>query len=132
MQSKLTKTLSALMLAGLVTTYATTSATAHPGHAAKNVTITVLPKTHRTIVFGKKRYYVHNGVYYRAIGNGYRVVSAPVGVHVATLPAGFVAINLKSGRYYRHGNTYYRAANKGFVVVASGQQVHRVLLNKTH
>lgn len=132
MQLNITKTLATMMLAGLVAACTHTPVAAHPRHTTKNVTVTVLPKAHKTIVVGKRRYYVHNGVYYRAAGNGYRVVATPVGVHVATLPAGFVAINLKSGRYYRHGNTYYRAAKQGFVVVASGQAVHEFLVNQYH
>lgn len=81
------------------------------------VTVNVLPVGHRTVVVGKNRYFVHNGVYYRAQGRNFRVVAAPVGLRVATLPAGFVSVNLNGARYYRFGNTYYRPANRGFVVV---------------
>lgn len=100
----------------LLAACASSPAEAHRGHAI-GVTVNVLPAGHRAVVVGNNRYFVHNGVYYRAQGRNFRVVATPVGLRVATLPAGFVTVNLNGSRYYRFGNTYYRPANKGFVVV---------------
>ena len=127
MQRKLSKTLAALVLTSMAAIYTISPASAHPRHLAKNTTITVLPKAHKTIIVRKQRYHVHNGIFYRAAGNGYRVVATPIGLNVATLPVGFVTINLNGGRYYRHGNTYYRAAKRGFVVVARPKGVRVVV-----
>ncbi|MBO6503466.1 MAG: hypothetical protein JJ850_14325 [Kordiimonadaceae bacterium] len=108
--------LATTVTATLLSACASSPAEAHRVHAV-GVSVNVLPVGHRTVVVGKKRYFVHNGVYYRGQGRNFRVVAAPVGLRVATLPAGFVAVNLNGTRYYRHGNTYYRSGQKGFVVV---------------
>ena len=102
-------------------TAALSACTTGPAEAQKvrvlGVTINALPAGHRTVVVRKNRYFVHNGVYYRAQGRNFRVVAAPVGLQVATLPPGFVTVNLNGTRYFRHGNTFYRSGKKGFVVV---------------
>lgn len=116
-------------IASLATVLA--ACTTGPAEAQKvrvvGVTINALPVGHRTVVVRKNRYFVHNGVYYRAQGRNFRVVAAPVGLQVATLPAGFVTINLNGTRYFRHGNTFYRSGNKGFVVVKRPRGAHVVI-----
>jgi len=74
----------------------------------KVVTVTKLPKGHKTVVHSKTKYYSHKGVYYRKGKSGFTVAHAPVGLRIKTLPKGHVTVRIGGIRYYNYYGTYYR------------------------
>ena len=85
MHYKTMRLVSAVMLAGMAAACSIAPVEARPVRTTNQVALTVLPVGHQTFLVGKRRYFAHNGIYYRATGNGYRVVAAPAGAIVATL-----------------------------------------------
>lgn len=74
----------------------------------KVVTIRKLPGGHRIIKHGRKRYYCHNGIFYKKTSKGFTIVKAPIGLKIKKLPVGFITIRIGGRKYYRFDSTYYR------------------------
>ena len=85
-----------------------------PGHKVQSV-----PKSSVVVNVGRSKYHYHNGVYYRARGNSYVVVAAPLGARVRSLPVGFVSFGIGVNRYFFVNSTYYlwHDDTKEYVVV---------------
>src|SRR3954453_23918064 len=63
--------------------------------------VRVLPGGHETIRVGRSYYHYHDGVFYRPIGpDRFRIVGAPIGARIRTLPFGYVTCNLGPRRYF--------------------------------
>jgi hypothetical protein len=63
------------------------------------------------------RYY--NGVYYEPYNSGYRVIAAPVGIRINSLPAGFSEIPVDGVNFYYYGGTFYRNYGSEYEVTAA-------------
>ena len=65
-----------------------------------------------------QKYHYDNGVYCAPSNGGYRVVAAPIGATVATVPLNTqtVIVNETTNNYY-YGGTYYEKGEKGYTVV---------------
>lgn len=65
------------------------------------------------------QYHYDNGVYYEEQSSGgYKVVPAPVGVTVSSIPSGYTTINVDGTEYYYYGGAFYTKVSKSYTVVA--------------
>jgi hypothetical protein len=62
-------------------------------------------------------YRYRNGAFYRPYRSGFRVVSAPIGAVIHTLPVGYMRVRVNDRNYYRYEDTYYERRNQGYCVV---------------
>ena len=53
-------------------------------------------------------YRYRSGVFYRPYTHGYRVVSAPIGALILTLPIGYSTLSYNHQNYYHYNDVYYR------------------------
>jgi hypothetical protein len=67
-------------------------------------------------------YHYHGGAFYRPYRSGFRVVMAPVGAIIHTLPVGYVSVRLNNRNYYRYEDTYYEPRGTDYCVVESPTQ----------
>lgn len=120
------------LLPGCVDPYAASPRYEGPG-PARNVyrtgyIINDLPRGYRTEVIDGRRYYVHNGNYFRSRSGRYVVVEAPrhqgrPGYRetretvITTLPRGYRTINRGGTTYYESRGNYYRPARSGYMIV---------------
>ncbi len=70
-------------------------------------------------ILGGLTYHFLNGIFYRPYDQGYRVVSAPIGAIVNTLPHGRVSVVIGGRNYYMYNNIYYLwdGSRRGYRVV---------------
>jgi len=61
----------------------------------------------RAIRFGGIGYRFHSGIWYKPKGNRFRVVKAPFGVRVRTLPTGYRRVVVGRNTHYYYYGTYY-------------------------
>ena len=79
-----------------------------------------IPTLHRNAIrlsVGGLGYRYRNGAFYRPYRSGFRVVSAPIGAIVHTLPTGYMSVRLNERNYYRYEDTYYERRGRGYCVV---------------
>ena len=62
------------------------------------------------------------GAFYRPYRSGFRVVHAPIGAIIHTLPVGFMQVRVNNSNYYRYEDTYYRPCSSGYRVVETPTQ----------
>ncbi len=62
-------------------------------------------------------YHYHRGAFYRPYRSGFRVVLAPIGAIIHTLPVGYVSVRLNNRNYYRYEDTYYEPRGSSYRVV---------------
>ena len=75
------------------------------------------------IRYGGLRYRYHNGIFYRPYRRGFRIVPAPVGAVIHTLPHGYTKIYIKHRPYYRYNNVYYEPIrNRRYRVVEAPRE----------
>jgi hypothetical protein len=67
------------------------------------------------VTVANTHYRYDQGVWYEPASGGYRVVPAPVGATVTTLPSGVVKVT--ETEYY-YGGAYYQKSTKGYTVIA--------------
>ena len=67
--------------------------------------------------FGGVSFVFHEGLYYRHVKQGYKVVRPPVGLRVGYLPAGYERIVVKGSAYYFAQGIYYVFDNGGYRVI---------------
>lgn len=72
-----------------------------------------------TLSWNNHPYHYYNGVYYEPYNSGYRVIAAPVGIRINTLPQGYSEIPVNGVNFYYYGGTYYRNYGNGFEVTAA-------------
>lgn len=102
----------------LVTSLSTSCATTVRVRPAESVVVT---KLHRptVIVHRNVRYYRSNGVWYVKQNRRYRVVSAPAGVRVTTLPRGYRVVKVRGVKYYKYNGVYYKRSGRNYIVVSA-------------
>ncbi|MCW8126070.1 DUF6515 family protein [Microbulbifer halophilus] len=83
------------------------------------LTAPMLPFGVVNLAVGGRPYYYHSGHFYRPAPTGYRVVTAPLGASVTSLPGSAVRVETGSGIYYRYASAYYRwrPASRSYAVV---------------
>jgi uncharacterized protein YgiM (DUF1202 family) len=119
----------AISLAGILIAMTVTadSAFAQPRRAAEvrrpaqrhGKVVVSLPKNHRTVSVGRKRYFYQHGTFYRKAPAGYVVVRAPLGAVVVGLPVGFRTAVFGGMTYSTYGGTYYQRVPAGYRVVST-------------
>jgi hypothetical protein len=62
-------------------------------------------------------YHYSNGAFYRPYRTGFRVVSAPIGAVIGSLPLGYRTLHLNNHTYYRYEDTYYDRCSNGYRVI---------------
>jgi hypothetical protein len=79
------------------------------------------PTTSVTVVAGGANYMYANGSYYEQVMYGgevtYRVVSAPAGAIITTLPGGCSTTVVNGVSVHQCGTTYYQRVSSGYQVV---------------
>ncbi len=71
------------------------------------------------ISMSNQNYYYNEGVYYVPSGNGYTVVTAPVGAVVTFIPSGYSTVFLSNTTYYYYGGTFYIMSGNSYNVVSA-------------
>ncbi len=69
--------------------------------------VTSIPTGAVNLRWNSQAYYYRNGAFYRAMGKGYVVVSAPIGIRVRTLPIGFSKMRIRNRNVFYYNGTYY-------------------------
>tara|TARA_R110002012_G_C11636005_1_gene610199 strand:- start:1086 stop:1799 length:714 start_codon:yes stop_codon:yes gene_type:complete len=67
--------------------------------------------------FGGVSFVFHEGLYYRHVKQGYKVVRPPVGLRVGYLPAGYERIVVRGSAYYFAQGIYYVFDNGAYRVI---------------
>lgn len=67
------------------------------------------------VTVANTRYHYDQGVWYEPASGGYRVVPAPIGATITTLPSGVVKV---SETEYYYGGAYYQKTTEGYTVIA--------------
>ncbi len=70
-------------------------------------------------------YRYQGGAFYRPYRSGFRVVHAPVGAIIHTLPRGYMSVRINNNNYYRYEDTYYKPCSNGYEVVEIPTQYNR-------
>ena len=83
-------------------------------------------------MLGGLSYHYYSGAFYRPYQSGYRIVVAPIGAVVYTLPHGCVRVFSNNRNYYMYENIYYlRNANRGYRVVEAPATYETTVQNNT-
>ena len=67
----------------------------------------VAPKNALLIVNKGTKYHYHSGFFYKHIGSKYKIVKAPIGIRVRTLPKGRIHFVHGTRKYFYYYGTYY-------------------------
>ncbi len=70
-------------------------------------------------------YYYENGIFYRSHLHGYRVVQAPIGVHIHSLPYGYKTIYIDGRECFVYRDTYYERYRGGYRTIRAPRDRHR-------
>jgi hypothetical protein len=76
-----------------------------------------LPSGYRAVVYGRSRYFFHEGVWYHPYGNRFVVVVPPFGLVVPFLPLYYTTIWVGGMPYYYANDVYYTQTTGGYIVV---------------
>ncbi|MGV8059169.1 MAG: DUF6515 family protein [Smithellaceae bacterium] len=76
-----------------------------------------LPGGYRAVVYGRSRYFFHEGVWYRPYGSRFVVVVPPFGLIVPFLPPYYTTIWVSGIPYYYANDIYYTQTAGGYIVV---------------
>jgi len=63
-------------------------------------TYNVAPNKATVVVHAGARYHYHSGIFYRNIGNKYKIIKAPIGIKVTILPKDKIKFSLKVKNYF--------------------------------
>ncbi|HHC81220.1 MAG TPA: hypothetical protein ENK46_15165 [Flavobacteriia bacterium] len=69
------------------------------------------------VIFNEQTYYVEKGMWYAKKKTIYRLIKAPVGAPLKTLPEGTEEITSNDTLYYKYKNTFYKKEGTRYVVV---------------
>ncbi|MEX0275804.1 MAG: DUF6515 family protein [Flavobacteriaceae bacterium] len=83
----------------------------------KHGTIVTTVKKPTVIVHKKTNFYFAHGVWYKAKGKKYVVVSPPVGVLVRKLPRGNKVVVVNGRKLYKYKGVWYKKSGRHFTVV---------------
>jgi hypothetical protein len=64
-----------------------------------------------------RKFYYHNGLFFRWIDTGFVVVEPPYGEVIATLPSGYISFKFGNFSYYYLDGVYYKSVPDGYVIV---------------
>ena len=102
------------LLGGLLTSNAQrTVVKVYPKHGTVITTI----KKPKVVVHKRTNFYFADGVWYKARGKKYVVVSAPVGIKVRSLPRGNKVVVIKGRKLYKYKGVWYKKSGRKYVVV---------------
>jgi hypothetical protein len=85
--------------------------------------VAVLATTAIVVSVSNQQYHYDQGVYYAPTSGGYKVVPAPVGATVSTLPSGSETVVVDGTTYYYYGGTYYQKTSSYTVVAPTAGAV---------
>lgn len=74
----------------------------------RGVVVVKRPRGAKVIKYNKRKYWLHNGVYYRKTAAGYKVVRPVRGLRVRVLPVGFRRVVVRNKPYFYYYGTYYQ------------------------
>lgn len=74
----------------------------------RGVVVVKRPRGARVVRFNKRKYWLHNGVYYTRVGSGYKVIRPRRGLRIRILPVGYRRIVVKNRPYFYYYGTYYQ------------------------
>ncbi len=77
------------------------------GRPRLGLTVRAVPPAARIVRSGARAYYLDQGIYYTARGNGFVVVRPAVGLRIRTLPRGFVHTVVRGTPYFYYYGTFY-------------------------
>ncbi len=87
------------------------------------IRINTLPANRYRFVHKKRTYYYYYGAYYAPVSRGgYKVIKAPVGAKVDTLPEGYEIVESGGSVYYKIDTVYYKA-----IAVTDGNVMYEVV-----
>jgi hypothetical protein len=67
--------------------------------------------------WNNQHYGYDQGVYYEPYDDGYRVIPAPIGANINTLPKGFTTVNVDGDIYYYYAGTFYVPGTDRYEIV---------------
>ncbi len=70
------------------------------------------------VIYNEHTYYVEKGIWYAKKETMYRLIKAPIGAQLKTLPEESKEITIKDTLYYKYKNTFYKKEGTHYVVVA--------------
>lgn len=76
-----------------------------------------LPGGYRSVIYGRSRYYFHEGIWYSPHGRRFAVVAPPFGLIVPFLPLYYTTIRIGGIPYYYANDVYYTQSAGGYMVV---------------
>jgi hypothetical protein len=83
----------------------------------RGAVITSAPSASISLNFRGLSLFFSNGVYYRPHANGYRIISAPIGIRINALPRGYAEVFVGNMPFYYYCGTYYRNVGGYYEVV---------------
>ncbi len=83
-------------------------------------------------ILGGMNYHYHSGAFYKPYRSGYRIVGAPIGAVIYSLPHGHIRVFMNNRNYYMYENVYYvRQPNRGYRVVETPTTYTTTVPNNT-
>lgn len=76
-----------------------------------------LPGGYRTVVYGRSRYYFHDGIWFSPYGRRFVVVAPPFGLIIPFLPLYYTTVLVGGIPYYYANDVYYTQTTGGYIVV---------------
>jgi hypothetical protein len=105
----------------------------HHIHRPHHVVVHHLHPSAVHIRFGGLRYRYHNGTFYRPYRRGFRIVPAPIGAVLDTLPYGYTKVYINHRPYFRYNNIYYKPIrNRRYRVVKAPREYATNSCNTTY
>ncbi len=110
---KMIKVLFTVLVLGCVTTSCATTIKASPIHKTKIVNV-----HHPKVILHKNvKYYRSKGKWYVKKGNVYKIVKAPIGARMVTLPRGYRVVKIRGVKYFTYKGVYYKRSGRKYIVV---------------
>lgn len=81
-----------------------------------------MPRGNRAVIYGRSRYYFHEGAWYRPYGRRFVVVAPPFGLIVPFLPLYYTTLWIGGIPYYYANDVYYTQTAGGYIVVEPPQE----------
>ncbi len=86
-------------------------------YPARGYVVTSLPPGHLDIVHAGAHYYFHAGVWFRASGPRWVVITPPIGIFIPVLPIGYSTLYWRGVPYYYADDVYYVRSGTTYQVV---------------
>lgn len=79
---------------------------------SRGARVKVVPTNSMVVVHKRVQYRMHNGVFYKPLGNQFVIATAPVGLRITRLPVTYTTIIVGRKTYFYHYGTYYKKAGR--------------------